>query len=198
MLDATLVRKTSYFSRKFRKISDWVSAATIWDTSGVYFALRCKDTTPQQHVPKATPWRSDSVELYFNPSIEHSFQDGNFYPGDSQVICPVPGLQDSSSSVATAYRGQPPGSELNKSPRMVPETIKMATKRFDGGYTMEIFIPWKNFPESFSAKPGNFLGFSMAIRDMDDNGTQQHRVIWAGDETDYRDTSGYGVLLLTK
>jgi hypothetical protein len=187
---------------KFRRVSDQASAASVWDASGVYFALRCQDSTPQQHVPTATPWRSDSVELYFNPSIEqslaHSSQDGNFFPGDAQVICPVPGMKDSSSTVSTAFRGQPPGSDLNKSPRMVPETIRMATKRFEGGYTMEIFVPWKNFPEGFAAKAGNFMGFSLAVRDVNENGIEQHRVIWAGDDADYKDTSGYGLLLLAQ
>ena len=183
---------------KFRQIASWVSAATAWDSQGIYFAIRCQDTTPQQHVPKATPWRSDSVELYFNPSVEHSFEDGDFYPGDAQIICPVPGLQDSSSDVATSYRGQPPESELNKSPRMIARTIKMATKRFDGGYTMEIFVPWKNFPENFTPSVGNFMGFSIAVRDVDENGLELHRVIWAGDDADYRNTTGYGLLLLTR
>jgi hypothetical protein len=182
----------------FRAIADWVKAAGAWDSRGVYFAIRCQDKTPQLHVPTATPWRSDSVELYFNPSIQHSFQDGEFYPGDAQVICPVPGLQDSLSPVFTAYRGQPPGSDLNKSPRMRPEYIVMAAKRSDGGYTMEIFVPWKNFPENFAPRAGNFMGFSIAARDVDKNGVELHRVLWAGDDTDYRDTSGYGLLLLTQ
>jgi hypothetical protein len=182
---------------QFHQLGTWASAASAWDDSGVYFAVRCHDNTPQQHVPVAAPWKSDSVELYFNPSVEHSFEGGTFYPGDAQVTCPVPGLQDSSTSVSTAYLGQPPGSDLNKSLHMVPENVRMATKRFDGRYTMEIFVPWKNFPEGFAPQSGNFLGFSMALRDVDANGVEQSRVIWAGDDSDYKDTSRYGSLLLT-
>ena len=181
---------------QYRQLSNWARAASRWDDNGVYFALRCQDNTPQQHVSIASPWKSDSVELYFNPSVDHSFEDGSFYPGDAQVTCPVPGLQDSSTNVSTAYHGQPPGSDLNKSPRMVPENVRMATKRFDGGYTMEIFVPWKNFPEGFAAHSGNFLGFSIAVRDVDSNGGELRRIIWAGDDGDYKDTSGYGSLLL--
>ena len=179
-------------------VCDWVSGAGAWNSDGLYFAFRVHDTTPQQTVSKTEPWRSDSIELYFNPSIEHSFHNGDFYPGDAQIICPMPGLRDSSSTVSTTYRGQPPGSDLNKSPRMVPQTIQLATRRIDGGYTMEIFVPWKNFPESFTPGVGNFMGFSMAVRDVDATGLEQRRFIWSGDDTDFRDTSGYGLLLLTK
>jgi hypothetical protein len=42
------------------------------------------------------------------------------------------------------------------------------------------------------------MGFSIAVRDVDENGVEQHRVIWAGDDADYRSTSDYGLLLLTQ
>ena len=175
----------------FHPLADWVDAAMRWDTKGLYVAVRAKDTTPQK-TPNQTSWRNDSVELYFNPKPEENFLKGDFGPGDAQVICPVTMPDQDVPAVET----NPASAGAGNRPRMAAATIRRACRRDAQGYTMEIFVPWENFPQDMAFTPGQFLGFSLSVRDTDAVGNDLRRVLWTGDNDNYRVTRNYGTLLL--
>lgn len=182
----------------FRPLSDWASAAIRWDDAGLYVAAKVDDTTPRsyQETPGKADWQSDSVELYFNPQIEASLQNPAFGPGDFQLICSVRGGGDSRDTAHVAWRGDRPGDKLYGNKFAKPDSIQITSQRDARGYRLVIFIPWSNFPPEWKTAPGNFMGFSMAIRDVDKEHADLRRVIWAGGNDNYQRTDGYGVLIL--
>ncbi len=95
-----------------------------------------------------------------------------------------------------AWRGNEPPSSLYHNPFAKPHTIHIQSSRNARGYRVVILIPWKDFPPTFKPRTGNFLGFGMSVRDMSAHYRQLRCVIWAGDNNDYRYTTGLGVLVL--
>lgn len=176
----------------FHPLADWADAAVQWNANGLYVAMRTRDATPQ-NTPNLESWRHDCVELYFNPKPEENFLKGDFIPGDAQVICPVTMQGQNEPAVET----NPSIAGPDNRPRMAAATIRRACRRDAQGYTMEIFIPWENFPQDMTFAPGQFMGFSVSVRDTDAVGNDLRRVIWTGDNDNYRVTRNYGTLLLT-
>jgi hypothetical protein len=65
----------------------------------------------------------------------------------------------------------------------------------DGGYTVELAIPWKNLGMTPSA--GMTLGFDLAVNDDDNGGTREGQLVWSGIADNYKNTMGYGELTLS-
>lgn len=179
---------------RFVALSAWASMAMQWDPTGLWLALRVKDATPCsfQQAKGKLPWQGDDVELFFNPNIGRSYINKRFGPGDCQVICAVQGGGHSTDSV-TAHGGP---KHINTT--LNPKSIRMVSQRNKVGYTTEIFFPWSNFPSSFRARPGQVIGFDVAVRNVARDYSLINRVIWSGDNDDYRYTDKYGALVLRR
>lgn len=75
------------------------------------------------------------------------------------------------------------------------EGAERITTIIDGGYTMEIKIPWKNVGSGVTVGAGHKIGFD--ITNCDSSGTTRDaQVGWCGTENSYRDCSKYATMTL--
>ena len=185
------------------RASPWVAVAAQWNQQGLWLAFKVKDTTPRnyQEGEGLAIWKSDCIELYFNPDIERGIDAGtrdakfvsHYVPGDFQVIAAVRGGGTSGDAVQVS--GKPVGGTGRQNPKD-PQAIRMVSRRNAGGYTAEILIPWSRFPKSFAPRAGNLTGFSFSVRDVDLHHRLTKRFFWAGNDDNYFNTAGLGVLVL--
>ncbi len=182
----------------FHRLSNWAKAAIVWNRSGLYIAAQVRDNTPRGFNPASgqADWQCDSLELYFNPTVNNQFTQRRYGPADFQVICSVRGGPGTRDWVHVAWRGRAASGPGFGNPWVRPDSIRLDSVRTARGYRARILVPWKNFPPAFQPRAGNFLGFSLSVRDVARNYRQLRRVIWAGGNNDYRFTTGLGILVL--
>ncbi len=182
----------------FRRLSKWAQASITWNRRGLYIAAKVHDTTPRGFNPSSgkADWQADGVELYFNPTINNQFTHARYGPADFQVICAVRGGKGTINIAQIAWRGHEPSSSHYHNLFAKPHTVVMQSSRNARGYRVVIYVPWKDFPPTFKPRAGNFLGFGLSVRDMSKTYHQLRRVIWGGNNNDYRYVTGLGVLVL--
>jgi DUF1680 family protein len=144
---------------------------TLWDEEYLYVGVEILDA--DLRTDGVQPWESDSIEIYLdadhNRGEEYDTQDRQF---------------------VLVWNGK----EVRASGDSAPSLLFAWAPR-EGGYTVEVGIPWKRL--GIAPKAGLVLGFDLGNNDNDGNGRRDHKLIWAtsADEA-WRDTSEFGDLTL--
>jgi parallel beta-helix repeat protein len=71
--------------------------------------------------------------------------------------------------------------------------VKRALKNIEGGYTIEVAVPWSVL--GISPKFGSSIGFDIAVKDRRSDGSNNWKV-WNGTGNNWKDTSQFGNLMI--
>ena len=131
-----------------------VSFRALWDAERLYVLVEAKDQT--LYAGAANGYDNDGVELYLDPGLRggSSYAEGQF--------------QYSAVWGATA---------LSESKSGATEGVEMVQKAVDGGYRVEIAIPWA----ALSAVPeaGRTIGIDLHAVDNDGTSARKTKLAWA-------------------
>jgi len=145
-----------------------------YDANNLYIAVQVKDDNIQEDSAAANSadgntWMDDSVEVFIdgdNSNFPNRDTSGNnpavVATGGQYVI-----------TVNNAYRE----AEAGKPGYGVGKAWYAKTAKVDGGYEAEFRISLKTIG---NPKPGDVIGFSVAVNDDDDGGGGERQVIWVG------------------
>ncbi|MBB6734463.1 sugar-binding protein [Cohnella zeiphila] len=149
-----------------------VSFGTMWDDNSLYVAVRVLDANLANDSDQA--YQDDSVEIYVDGNNERSATYGS---DDHQITL---GWHDSQLSVGGDVDG-----------------IQYAQQDIDGGYSVEMAIPWSGIGVP-APKAGSVIGFDVGNNDDDglNNGSRESQLLWAGDNNNWQSTARFGALYL--
>lgn len=145
---------------------------TLWDADYLYVAAIVKDTRVLCGAENA--YDNDCVEVFLNPSNSK----GTEYSGKDQQL--FIGYNKDRESLF----------------QNTDTAVKSAWKDVDGGYSVEIAIPWTSM--DLTPADGLKIGFDAANDDQDISGSRQSVVGWSGTGEDWKDTSKFGTLILSE
>ncbi|WP_340401278.1 endo-1,4-beta-xylanase [Paenibacillus sp. FSL H8-0079] len=148
------------------------TAQLLWDEQYVYVLADVKD--PLRSKLSTNAHEQDSIEIFIDPSKD---QTSYYQEDDAQYRVNF----DNESSF---------GGNARK------ESFKSATRLTSGGYIVEVAIPL----DSVLAEGKRWIGFDLQVNDDGaGDGKRSSVSIWSdASGNSYRDTSGFGSLLLTR
>lgn len=146
-------------------LPNWKSAADLsasfksaYDGNYLYLAVKVNDDIYSQISTGYNLYLGDSVEVLMDTKFDADFYTKNLSPDDYQIVI-SPG-KNSIEGPKEAYLYYP------TSIRGSLTNVMVASKKLDGGYEMEIAIPWADF--DVTPYSGMHFGFALSIND-DDN-----------------------------
>lgn|GEM_PF-486298 len=150
-----------------------------WSAAGLHLSFRVEDEDVANS-PGASPWGVDGVEIYIDGRAE-SARTASYDALVSQNVLPALRPDDAVEGT-NAWK----------------EGFLWAAKRHDGGYTLEITVPFSQIRGDTQARPavGDIVRFDAMINDLDDGRVSHHRLWSTGGAS--RDPSGFGQLLLVE
>lgn len=144
--------------------------AARWDATHLYVAVRVRDD--QILEDSTSVWHDDALEIYIDARGDRSTTYG---ADDRQFTIGVGKreLAEARGLIGGARAGIVTGA---------------------GGYTFEIAIPWQDL--ELEPARGLSLGFDLGVNDDDDGGDRDSQQMWWGTNFNFRNTSGFGRLVL--
>ncbi len=145
---------------------------TQWDNNYLYVGVKVLDHN--LYKDSVHPWDDDSVEVYVDPNHSRS----------------------------TTYNASDRQFNLRyNDPTLVEEHgytagVLHAVAPINGGYSVELAIPWTNLGIAPSANA--ILGFDVGYNDDDNGGLRDGQAMWHGTANNFHDTSAFGDLQLVK
>lgn len=145
--------------------------ALAWDTTYLYLGVNVKDANVVTN-NAASPWENDAIEIYI---------DGDNHKGNS-----LNSFDEQYISVAgDAY---PLWSAEKKT-----ANVRRKGKLIDGGYTLEMAIPWYLY--SVTLKEKLKIGFDISCDDNNGSG-RDNSFVWNGNGDDFQSVAKYGTIIL--
>ena len=152
---------------------------TLWDENFLYVLGIVNDAVVSNSNPEAL-WQRDSMDFFID-------QDNN------ETGTEVP-LNDNSGFFSIGAKDD----QFNLSGMMgnaAKDDFKFKTKLIDGGYLIEVAIPWSSLKGK--AAPGTVIGFDVQINDDLGNGKRESIIVWNDTTSNgFRWVDGYGDLKL--
>ncbi len=146
-----------------------VAFGVLWDETYLYVGATVLDSALFNDSNQT--FEDDAVAIYLDPN-----NNGGEYDFTDNLI--IKGYNDDSLTVNKPFEG----------------TILHDWSAIDGGYSVELAIPWSGLQVSPSA--GFALGFDLGNNDDDDGGNRDGQLVWVGTKSNASNTSGYGDLTL--
>lgn len=141
----------------------------LWDNNNLYIGAKILDSTLNNDSPDA--WNNDALEVF----IDANNNKLNTYDGyDNQFI---KGWNTGTLFSKTAITG-----------------AQHAWAAIDGGYTVEISIPWSQL--GITPAVGTQIGLDVANDDDDNGGDRDAQAVWQGTMNNYQSTANFGTLVL--
>ena len=144
--------------------SDWVDAQDLsasvmvgWDYTNLYLGVHVKDSRYVQNATGAKLYLGDSLEILMDTNLQADFYVDALSPDDFQLGIspgnPEPGKHPEAYLwFPTSVQGSQP-------------KVKIAARAVDGGYDVEVAIPWTIFEVTPVA--GEHFGFAVSVSDND-------------------------------
>jgi polyisoprenyl-teichoic acid--peptidoglycan teichoic acid transferase len=158
-----------------------------WDEQFLYLAVRVKDDQFVQLSREQDLYRGDSIEIWFGAN--HSGAGGATSLGSADFILGIsPGDLHTFGSTPEAYLWHPEAEA-----RVTGDVIVTADFVLDGGYVLEIGVPWTLF--RLTPHAGQTFGFALVVNDDDIGHDRQTQLAYR--RTAARDNpSTWGTLVL--
>ena len=132
-----------------------------WDVRGLYVLASIQDDIALEQGNLSRLWRSDCVEISIAQDVGHS---------NSYMLALAPGMDPRYNQLRKrVYDWRAEGESL---PNL---TLDSASQRIDGGYVVEVMLPWANL--GITPVNDEKIGFQLVVNDDDDQG-QSFRVSW--------------------
>jgi len=142
----------------------------LWDDTYLYVGVSVADANLFNN--SADPYADDSVEIYI---------DGNHNKGTTYDSYDRQFIKGWNDSTLWEQKAKTTG-------------VQHAWAATTGGYTVELAIPWSSL--GVTPTVGMTIGFDVANNDEDDGNGRQIQTVWAGESTNWTDTSAFGDLTL--
>jgi len=134
-----------------------------WNDEGLLVLATIKDDIFLEPAAKKEElWKGDSVELFV------ALTRG----GDSYQVVIAPGMDPKSAEVRDNLSDYRKNAELKKKTKL---TIKRERTKIDGGYILEVLLPWKNL--DIEPADGREIGFQFYANDTDKEG-ERYQALW--------------------
>lgn len=156
-------------------VEKWDGAADLsavayvgWDDTYLYLAFRVTDEDYEQHAHGEELFLGDSLEVLLDTKLAEDFLVNKLSPDDFQLgFSPgAPTLEDDPE----AYLWFPASIKGRRT------TLLSAARERDGGYDVELAIPWSVF--EIMPQAGGHYGFGLSVSDNDiDGGRAQQTMI---------------------
>lgn len=168
-------------SLKYWKGSDDFSSIhkVLWDENALYIGSRVKTRYFVQ--TRTNPDRiydSTCIELFFSlDPLANAWpnQGENQKKQSDYQLLFAPATPENPQYVTLAHRGI-------KNEKFRLEGLEVKSRPVEGGYEMEIKLPWKNFPEiTGQAKTGKMIGMDISVDSPFADGNRQWQMAWTGD-----------------
>lgn len=157
----------------------------LWDADCLYVAgFITDDTGPLNTTPGANLWQGDALEIFLGLDPAADPRRNARGPGDHQVGL-SPGTGDGKNAEAFIFTKAAAGA------------VKVKAKKAAGGYAIEAAIPWSDFG-AWRPKPGDVIGFDLALDDSDDAGVRESQMILFGSNEFYQYPAEWGRARLTE
>lgn len=163
-----------------------------YDAKYLYLAAKVYDDIVERNAPAERAWSSDCIEFFLglDPTsktealkLKKVNKTGKY---DYQFLF-APGMGSGTYPSATAWN-----CKLKNG-----DGIKVASKLFEYGYTLEAAIPWESLKKNFTAA-GTTLIMTFQAKDSDVNGEPARRAIfWTGNESNWLHPQNWGELTLS-
>lgn len=176
--------------------NDWegkadVSSTTMlgWDSTYLYLAMHVRDDHYVQEASDLYIFKGDSLEILLDVDLEGDFEVKSLNADDYQLGIspgsPYPG-QD-----MQAYLWFPSSRQAGR-----PD-VRIAARAREGGYNMEVAVPWSLF--GIEPAGGDAYGFVLSVSDNDLQGEQVQQSMVSNVSTRYlADPTTWGSLVLIK
>ena len=148
------------------------------DDKNLYIAGIIKDDQIVVTKTKDKIYEDDCVEIYVDADKNGFMFDGN--PYDYQLGITPPGPDGKAQAWAWGY--------IKKQ----PTDIEYASKLINGGYTLEVKIPFSSI-NGFDPKKNKSVGFSISVHDRDANGKAK-KLTWSIDSASHPGKIFFGTL----
>ena len=150
-------------------LNNTVTFGALWDNNNLYIAVKVLDNTLNNDSPD--PWNNDGIEVFIDANNNKlATYDGY----DNQFI---KGWNSSTLFSKVAVNG-----------------VQHAWAAINGGYTVEISIPWSQL--GITPTAGRQIGFDIANDDDDNSGDRDAQGVWQGTVNNYQSTAAFGTLVL--
>ncbi len=149
--------------------------ASTWDTTYLYVGVIVKDA--KVVVDNASPWENDAIEIYL---------DGDNHKGNAFNKYGVQYIAVAGDLLPLGVYNSTPPKSMN---------IKRKSKIIDGGYTLEMAIPWYILGKPDMLQTGTKIGFDVLVEDNNGSG-RDNSFCWNGDGNDFQSNAKYGTLIL--
>lgn len=160
-----------------------------WDDNNLYIAVVVTDDTHVQVNTGNQIFRGDSLELQLDTD-----RDGDYGPGlspdDFQLVI-SPGDFGNIGPSIWRFRGN----EFGQSMDAPGHSINVASQRIDGGYAVELAIPWYDL--GMQPDPARFLSVALSVNDNDAYGTARQEMMKSHVATrSLTDPNTWGLMIL--
>ncbi|MFZ6029352.1 MAG: sugar-binding protein [Chloroflexota bacterium] len=185
-----LVASPVFGIENWRGIEDLSGHAMFgWDEDYLYVAVHVVDDVFVQNAAQAHLYKGDSVEILMDTRLEWDFYDNTLNEDEYQLGIspgsPSPGLN------VEAYQWLPLDRE---GPR---KEVTIASLPYEGGYDMEVVIPWSVF--GIYPQPWQHYGFAISLSDNDKPNTSiQQSMVSNTPERRYAKPITWGDFVLIK
>ncbi len=148
-----------------------VTFSLVWDEIYLYAGIKVLDAKLYNDSQPSRYWEDDGIEMYI---------DANGNRG--QVI----------DSFDRQYVKNLVSGDFNS--RGNSTGVKHAITSIEGGYLVELSIPWSNL--KITPAEGLKMGLDIGYNDDDDGGNRDHQLMWKGEEDNWKSTDDYGIVEL--
>jgi hypothetical protein len=156
---------------------------TAWDSTNLYVAIKVMDSIVVNNgQPENLLWKDDTVEIFIDGNRNKGI---NYDASDVQIF-----IRAKDNMVYTVRNSQ----------KITLDNLVTATRMIDGGYTVEMALPWRNI--GVTPKSGTIIGIDVANDDcdtIDANADRSSALTWnnkAGNN--YATTVNFGEMMLIK
>lgn len=129
---------------------EWYGA---WNQEGLCLAAVVADDEVRNDRPDDALWQQDCVELFLDGRPSDALLKPSYGPGVYQFLIrpPLPGK---------------PAVVVPAKPDQQAEALRLGARRTASGYTVELLVPWANFPQ-IKPQPGTLVGLQAGLDDSD-------------------------------
>lgn len=176
-------------------ITDWQGAQNfssvhkiLWDEEALYIGARvCTPHFVQNRTNPERIYDSSCIELFVSADTAANAWDMEYKKSDYHVLLAPP----------TAENPGPLTYAVREKEKTFPlQEVEIAARPVEGGYEMEIKLPWKNFGFVKPMPAGTVLGFDIAVDSPFADGNRQWQMMWSGTDQNCADVSRFGRIAL--